>query len=395
VSASLTTAGERMQQGPTLQVDNFTLQLEYRDGARVELELHDSGKNEHGNSRAGDGIWSNRLLFDREGVTEALLTASGTYRDANFVLTKRFGFNVSASGGLSVRLLPDDLWSQPGGVLSLPLEITSESPFTQGMRIDTDNRRVQLLQNRAVIPPEVVMPFMLEIEISDSMAIGPQLITLSFGVEDSMAFVMPEVLDFEVEILSPGAAFMKRFSGLTLGVGIAAGAGLFLILALFVGGSLLNRYYLLPRLKLKGYLLYRDENYDLYTGEGRAGELKLSDAGKKEIVIAFGSDSPEADFTVPGEASGYDMIISNSWNDHLPGFWRGWRAFFNRSLTVDTNIRCTPPGILLVNGKAYTRMELHHDDEFESGGFIFNYRGELDKGAQQSNRGVNILDGKL
>jgi Mg-chelatase subunit ChlD len=394
VSASLNSSGERIQEGPSLQVDSYSLQLEYRDGARVELELFDSGSAEHGNSRAGDGIWSNILVLDRVGATEALLTASGIYRDADFVLKKRFGFNVSEPGRLSLLLLTQDLWSLPGGILTIPLEITSESPFSQTLRIESDTRRVELLQDRVVIPPGEVMPVKLQMEISDQMTVGSQLFTLSFETEDGMTVVQPQKLDIEFAVLTRTEAFWKRFSGYSLGVGIAAAAGLLLVIIFFGGGSLLNRFYLKPRLMLKGYLHYREEKSDPYTGKGQAGKLKLEELNKKQAVLSFNAENPRADYIVRSGDLDYEMIISNSWNDQTPGFWRGWKALFKRALAVDTNIRCTPPGVLVVQGKAYNRKELHDGDEFESGGFSFKYRVGTED-TPISGKGVNILDGKL
>jgi hypothetical protein len=252
-------------------------------------------------------------------MTEALLTASGIYRDANFVLKKRFGFNVSAAGGLSVRLLPEDLWSRAGGDPYSAAGDNQRIAFYPDPAHRCGYRRVQLRQDRVVIPPGEVVPVMLAMEIGENMTIGSQLITLSFEAEDGMAVVQPEELDIEFAVLTGMEAFRKQFSGLTLGVGIAAGAGLFLILALFVGGSLLNRFYLLPRLMIKGHLLYCDENYDPYTGEGQSGELNLEKERKKEIVISFDAGNPDADFTVLGGDSGYVMIITTAGTITCPG----------------------------------------------------------------------------
>jgi hypothetical protein len=50
---------------------------------------------------------------------------------------------------------------------------------------------------------------------------------------------------------------------------------------------------------------------------------------------------------------------------------------------------------MVVKGKAYTRRELHHEDEFVSGGFIFQYQIGKEDGIKSGSKGVNILDGKL
>ena len=396
VSASLTSGGERLQQGLHLQVDSIDLNLEYRDGARVESKLFDSGDRAHGNSRAGDGVWSNRLLFDREGAARVLLTATGNYRGSAFVLKKSFGITVAASGSLSLRILPEELWAQPGEIMVLPLEITSESPFTQTLRIATDSGTVRLLQDRVTVPPGAVTLLSLEMEIADTMPAGQHFITLGFAADDGMVVLQPEELDFEVDILTRGEAFLKKYSGLGLKVGLAAAALLLAAGILFGGGILLYRYYLLPRLKLGGQLVYRAAAAGSEKSDRGEDTIDLGQFSKRVAIISFGQGSSlQPDYTITGKTSGYDMVISNHWNERLPRFWRGWRALMRRQLTVETVLRCTPPGVLLVDGKIYTRKELLANDQFESGGFIFQYRSSPVKGSRVKNRGVNILDGKL
>jgi Mg-chelatase subunit ChlD len=393
VSASLTSRGERMQQGPHLQVDSFILNLEYRDGARIEVELFDSGDRAHGNSRAGDGIWSNRLLFDREGAATAFLTASGSYRDSNFVLKKNFGFSVAGAGSVSARLQPEDLWAQPGGTLEVPLAFISESPFTQTVRISSPVDEVSLLQDRVAVPPGETVPFMLEALIEEAVEPGRFYITMEFEAEDGMTPVQPEILDFEVQILSGGEAFRRKFSGLGIGIGIIGAAALLLIGLVFGGGSLANRYYLERRLRVNGHLLFRPEG-DNPGPEAEAHKLDLSRLAKSRVVVSFGPESGQSDYVIPSSGYSFDLVISNSWNDHLPRFVRGWKALLKRSLNPETAANCTPPGIMVVNGQVYTGRELRHGDQFETGGFIFKYHSGSEKGSSRKGRGVNILEGK-
>lgn len=395
ISASLTSGGERMQQGPQLTIETFTLDLEYRDGARVELELFDSGDRAHGNSRAGDGIWSNRVLFDREGLATAVLTASGSYRDSNYLLKKSYSFSVSEVGHLSVRLLPEDLWSQPGESLVAHLEFVSESPFTQTVRIATPTDGVVLLQDRLIVPPGVTTLIPVEIGIGKAVETGRLYVTATFEAEDGRTPIQPELFDFQVQVLTAGEAFSKRFSGLAAGIGLIAAAAAMLSGLLFGGGSMLNRHYLRPRLRVVGTLTVRAEGGNPAPADGEAHKLNLEQLAKPQVVVAIGSGNRLADYVIPSDRYSYNMVIRNSWNDHLPRFLRGWKALFKRSLDLETKIKCTPPGVLTADGKVITGKDLHHADQFESGGYVFQYEccaaGEE---AKISGRGLNILAGK-
>lgn len=395
VSASLTTDGERLQQGPTLQIDTINLVMEYRDGARIEVPFYDSGDRVHGNSRAGDGIWSNRLLFDREGFARVLITATGSYRDSNFVLKKNFGVAVAAPGQVIARLSPEELGARPGERLLLPFVFESQSPFTQTLRLSTESEDLTLLQDRVVVPPGAVSEEMVEAEIGSEVDPGSYYVTVNFEAEDGMAMVQPDLLDFEVRALTAGEAFVRRFSGLGFAIGAFLAALLVFAILLFGGGNLLFSYYLFPKLRLGGHLAFRPAAQNPGQGEEQDQIIDIGRPAKSEVAIAFGEGSQDADFVISDTDCEYNMIISNSWNDNMPRFLRGWRAVFSRPLTVETVVHCTPPGVIEFDGKVYSRRELHQDDEFDSGGFRFNYKGKTEKGLQTGGRGVNLLDGKM
>ena len=396
VSASLSRGGERLQEGPHLQVDSFDLKMEYRDGARIEYALHDSGDREHGNSRAGDGIWSNYLLFDREGSARVVMSARGTYREEKFVLQKSFGLTVAEAGTLVVRLEPLELWSQAGQVFAVPLTVESSSPFTQTLRLQPGSEQVAIISDRLVIPPGESLVEAIEFKVEEEAEAGLQPVSLSFRVEDGMTSVEPQELFFEVQVLTGREAFMRRFSG--LGAGIVFGFGALLLFGglFFGGGTLLDRYYLKPRLKVSGSLAYREEGEAAAATEsGEEGRLDLGQPGKRVVTVTIGQENLNSDFMVPAGCGSYRMVISTRWNDHLPRFARGWKALFGRSLTVETLLKCTPPGVVVNDGKISSGIELHDGDRFGSGGYLFQYSREEEKGLKAGGRGKDLLDGKM
>jgi len=396
VSATLEWKGMRLQEGSNLQLDSFDFDLEYGDGARYEAELFDSGEDEHGNSRAGDGIWSNRFVFERKGEGEALVTVSGEYQGSEFVLRRSFDFKVAEPGEVSVAMLPGEyIWARSGGSFAVPLELVSDSEFTQVLRFSSGDEQVELLEDRAGLSPGESRTFWLKAEVGEDVEPGSFASVVDIRLEDTMTLLQPETVEYEVDVLTLMEALQVRYSGFFSGAMIAVFAGVFLAVGLFGGGSLLNRFYLQPRLQMKGNLHYRKEQNNPHPGSGSKRKFNLEENRKQEVVIAFGSDNPQADYVIPECEYAHDMVLSNRWNDHLPKFLRGWKALFSRKLMVETVLKCTPPGVLVAGGKVLTRKELQHEDKFESGGFIFDYHRSPEKGVELNNSGKDILDGKL
>ena len=394
ITASLESKGTRMQEGAHLQVDRFSFDLEYRDGARIEGELFDSGSEEHGNVRKGDGIWSNRVLFDREGTGEALMSVAGAYRGDEFVLRRSFGFTVSEPGSVTMGVKPDYLWSRAGDTIEVPLELVNRSSFTQTLRFTTPERDLELLQDRVSLAPGEEKIHQLMIRVDEALIPGLFAGTLEARIEEGLTELTPEVVEFDYEILSAMGAFRERYGGLLSGAGLFVIAGVFFAGALFGGGSLLNRFYLAPRLKMSGRLVYRKEGGNPHPVKGRDVELDLGRSKKRSVVISFGAENPRADYAIPECEFEHDMVITNRWNDHLPGFLRGWKALFARQLMVEAAVKCTPPGVLVTGGKVLTSAELQPEDEFEAAGLKFRYEAQPKKGTHINNAGKDILDGK-
>ena len=395
LSAWLNARGQRLREGPHLQVDTFTMQIEYEDGTSMELELYDSGDREHGNSREGDGIWSNRLSFNREGSAQASLVAAGQYRDSAFLVSESYEFRVFAPGNISVRVLPAELWTVDEGKVSVPLIITSQSPFSQVLRVHSPNEEIALERNRLAVLPFETKEIAFDASFIESVGIGSYYLTLEFETEDGMTIVQPGTLDFEVMILTGTEALQRQYFDVGLGLAIIIGSIILLTVITFGFGNLLNRFYLQPRLKVKGILYLKEDSGNDGNNEDRGQKVELSRAGKKKIVISFKQPNPGADFIIKNDSYDHNMIIYNSWHDSLPGFLKGWKALFKPRLTVVTILECTPPGILVVGGKVKTRTELHPGDEFETGGITFNYSVDSDSAIQSRRRGVNILDDKM
>ena len=405
VTASLQYGGDRLQEGGTLQVNEFQLVLDYRGGERTELDLHDSGKEEHGDIRADDGIWSNRLTFEEEGEAGALLQASGVYRGTDFLVEKPLGeVKVSLPGVLTIEETGRNLWATPGGELELPLRIDNDTPFSQKLNFSLSGGSAKLLQERLLLDPGDNRQVTIPLEISDTVEIGELNFAVNFELEDSLTEVTPGRMDFQVDILSPGAAWMREIMQSLITAGWVALGGVLIGGGFYLGGNFLNRFYLSPRLQVDGFLQYQRNDKLDYSGEP-AGEseeeesgtnwFKLRKAKKKQIVISFNGRDTGADFYMKSLDSHHKLIIKNYWNEHLPSFVRGWKALLSRPIMVQTVVECTPPGVLEVNGVTCTKKELYHTDEFETGGYAFQYFYYIGQWHQESRQGMDVLEGKV
>jgi len=397
VSATLESGGTRMQQGAHLQVEQFDFDLEYRDGTRYESELFDRGEQEHGNSRADDGIWSNRVTFERKGVGEAQLTVGGVYQGADFVLRRSFNFSVGEPGEVLLSMLSGEeyIWTRAGNRFEVPLELASSSDFTQVLRFSSDDEQVELLDNRTSLAPGEVKTFRLEAKAADDLEPGAIVSGLEIRLEDQLAEVTPASLEYEVHVLTLVESLQEMYGDFLSGAGVFVLGGLLLAGFIFAGGGLLNRFYLEPRLLINGQLYYiKGFNNPHPSTERERKLLNLKKKRKRELVIAFGFENPGADFVIPESDYTHDMVISNRWNDHLPKFVRGWKALFSRKLLVETFVKCTPPGVLVTGGKVFTQKELDREEDFESGDITFRYQGLPGKGTHQGRVGKNLLEGK-
>jgi len=396
MNAALEFGGERLREGATLKVEKFRFLLDNEEEDPVVIDLHDSGDPKHGNIRANDGIWSNRMILEAEGTTEALLLASGVYRDKDFLLEKNLGsIQVMPPGAVTIDRTYDELWSVAGDSFRLPLVVENHSSFDQELNISLSGGSARLLQGRFPLKPGENNKIRLPVEMAQELKEGLHRLELDFSLERELTEIAPEQMDFQVEMLSPGAAALRRlhfwFTSAGWGVlGLMVVGGGF-----YVGGISLNRFYLCPRLRVGGFLCYRNNEGNRDRSDQFTHFLKLRKAKKQQIVITFNPHNSGADFYLANSAYEHDLIIKNRWNEHLTPCLRGWKALFGPPLNVETLAECTPPGVVESNGVICTVKELYHQDEFETGGMIFQYYHVHGNWSRENSHGKDVLERKL
>ncbi|MDO9533911.1 MAG: vWA domain-containing protein [Bacillota bacterium] len=397
VTGSMTASGKKLQEGRELKVENFSLLLKYDDGARDVIPLYDQGSQEHGDIKAGDGVWSNRILFKREGPGKASLLAVGEYMASVFTLEKNLGpFDVFAPGKVSITIPNREHWSLPGKNLSLILEIQSESPFKETLIIEPQHHLGRFTQERIVLEPFQNTTINLGLNLFRNLDPGIYSIPLAFSLVNDFTELEPSLLELELEVLSLGKALLRYSSGVIAPLLYIAVIALITFIIFYAVGLLLFLLFVYPGKKIKGILLY---NKTGIAGDELPKKIKLRKFRKDAIVISFNKDNKTADYYIEGSEFNYDIIFKNINGNHSPLFIKGWQALLKKKMPVKTVVYSTQPGIMEFEGKIFTRKELLHSDKFESGGFSFQYnshiRGSQHKTNYAADLGADILEGKI
>lgn len=394
VTASLVRGGNRLPEGADLQVDSFELIIDYEDGEKIVLPLFDSGDTEHGDIRTGDGIWSNRLTFSREGAAWANLMAVGKYRDADFVLDKTLGsFEVYSPGGITVELRRDEVLAVSGGSADIMLRIHNSSSFREILIVNSDVMVGSILPSRITLEPGEQKNVTLELSVGEGVELGTYSVPVAFRVESEVTPVEPSQLNVAVEVMTPFALFVRRISSVAFGAAVLAGIILVILLIIYLGGTMLYRKFIQPRTKVEGTLEYykldREESPTATTKQ-----LKLKGRTLDRVVITFDPDNKTADFYIKGSRFNYDLIIEARWDKKSKPFVQGWKYLFKRYQPVETIMRTTQPGVMEFEGDIYTKKELYHSDEFISGDFSFQYINAYGKWHKEKGEGIDLLEGK-
>jgi Mg-chelatase subunit ChlD len=398
VTASLQAGGNRLPEGVHLQVDSFALFLKYRDGQSVEVALFDDGDPAHGNIRAGDGIWSNHLVFGREGLAQASLAAAGAYRDTGFRLEKNLGdIFIGSAGTIAVAPPgPDELLAAPGRRLIIPLQVENRSPFTETLLVGLTEEAVHsatILQREFTLEPGGTAVLSLEVALSRDLEPGSHLLPLSFSAGHPLTAVEPGDLEIALALQT---LWQYRWQRVLLAVHpLLAILWPFLLAALLLYGS--------------GLLLYRllvapQANLGLLTcwmeGAEAGGEPRKVRLGRRlgaPAVVSFNPGSPGADCIIEGGNFSHDLIFTVERLARAPRFLLGWRSLigWRKESCWQKRVECTPPGVIEAHGAVYTCKELFDRDEFKSGGWIFRYYDATIRRRHELDSGANLLKGKM
>lgn len=397
VTGTLNARGKRLEEGRELTVESFNLVVNYEDGARDTIPLNDRGNREQGDIKKADGIWSGRYIFKKEGKVSASLLATGKYMGSEFTIEKNLdSFAVYAPGKVYINVPRREYSSLAGRSISLTLEVNNESPFKETLFLEQQQDLVGSFSSRGItLEPGQKTRLNLDLDLFQDLQ--PQIypLRLAIAAENPSTAVEPQILELELEIVTPGTALARILSGslrpLFYGVGIA----LITLLIFIILGMLLYWLFVCPAKKIQGTLLYyraEEEN----ESESLPQKIILGKYKKDTVMVSFNPENKKADYYIQGSEFDYDIIIKRiSGKGTLP-FLQGWNTLLKKQSPFNTVVCCSEPGIMEFSGKIYTSKELFHSETFASGGYIFQYNCPYEKKVQrQRNYGTNVLEGKI
>lgn len=390
VTAFLQLGGTRISSGNDLIVDKFQLEIDYEDGKKISIPLHDDGDSKHSDIRANDGIWSNKIDFHTNGRASANLIMSATLKGEEITLTKKIGdYTVSDPGNIQIGQYESDLWIRNGQNLSIPIEVNNISSFPETVLVRMDNDFGNLLGGRISLQPGERKNIDLEIEVSPQLDNGIYNISLEFNGLNPYTSIENHILQYKIELVSYLDNLTRSLGNNRLIIYPLLGIFLALPLAIYLLGMLL--YLLIGRSKLKvsGTLTYWKQGQ-----EENSRELNLTSKHKKEIRITFDPKKP-AEFFIEDSIYRYDLIISKRLLKRSKKFILGWKALLSRKGLTELIIKSSQPGIIEINGEIVTGSNLYNGDKFMSGDFYFKYVSMKAEAKSDSNLGKNILEGRV
>ncbi len=393
VSSSLAIGGNRLIEGEELKVESFNLVVDYEDGYSTFIPLYDSGSPEHGDIRESDGIWTNKLTFNRAGIAEAIIMVVGEYRGNEYILEKKLGgFLVAAPGNIIIKKLQRTLWTVSGGVLSIPLKIENMSAFKETLLMELDSDMGKLINSQIVLEPGVSETFYVDVDMAAEIEKDSYLLPLSFKTDNHLTKLENNSLNVQVDIVSKVEYLLKEhYSTISMLVYvlIAIMAVFFIIYTL---GFLLYIILVKPKTKISGELKYWKTSNISWSSIPK--KVELTPYKKDRVIISFNPNNKQGDINIKNKEFDHDIILKVLTNNQGKRFIQGWRALINRKLPVSIRVKCTQPGVIELNGEIYSQKDINHKDQFSSGGFSFQYTAS-DKLSKEHYQGKNILEGKV
>ena len=381
VTGSVMIANSRISSGGSLIIDSFQLITEDEDGDIRNIDLYDDGTQIHGDIRADDGLYSNRMTFNRPGTYNARLSMTGSFNGEDLSLDKDLGqFRVAQPGTVSLSQDGQSLSVTRGDSLSIPLIIDNDSEFEERIFLSIDEDIGQLSNNQLDLEANWQGQYDLRVVLDPDLSLGNHKINILAEAREESTTIEINALEYDFELVG-------RWQGLWTGF-LQGSSPILLIISLIIGLALiifllgLFLYFLLvkPKLKVKGTLLYWKENES-------QSEIDLSSMKKNKISISF-DDEGVFDYSIGNSPYSYKLIVYKEGLEKGLKFILGWKTLLRRASSPDLIIETSQPGIIEHDNQIRTKMNLYDGNEFISGDYHFRY-------INRNEEGKNVLEGKI
>lgn len=392
VTGYLEMRGNKITASQDISISTFNLLLKYADGTEEFLPLVDNQDPASGDIKAGDGTFTVKQSFAKEGQTQATLLVQGIYKGENFIIDKTLGsYEVVKPGTISVSNGNSSIYGVAGSKLTIPMTFISTSKVKEVVNLKVDPSIGMIDSPTITIEPNQTLDKEITLTLTKELENKKYQVSIEAVNDDPLTLVETGLIPVELEVITKSQLRMMNFrKNLPLYLAlIGLIVGVPLIIMLF--GIFLYSILVKPNIIVRGMLLYHKKNEELV--DGAVKEIPIRNKRKNKVSITFNENNASADFHINGSPYKYDLILENEYEFGKWRFIAGYRALAKKVNRPKFVLYTTQPGIFEFKNEVMTKKELFDKDAFESGGFVFQYYAEkhMSKDKQQ---GRDLLEGR-
>lgn len=370
--------------------DNYNLILNYENNGSEIIPILDNGLTETGDIKENDGIWSGKVLFNKEDSGSASVMVKGIYKGEPFVLEKYLGdFKVYPVGNLIVKPLKNNLYTTLNNQLKIPLEIENNSNFPETIILTLDEDIGKIAQDRIKIEPLSKASKYIYVNLDNNLKKNIYNMKINIEAEDKQIKVEPRQFEEEIEIVSKTGyilRYINEHKDFIIGF-IGVIVGLFILIVSI--GLLLYRFLVYKSRMIEGKLIYwKESDNDLKDKQ----ELKFNQFKKSRLLITFNEENETAEYKIFNNKYNYDIELTAVASKSKWKFIDGYKALFNKNTVSELLLKTTKPGILIYEGNIYTSKKIYNKDKFITGEYVFQYFVDRTNKSLYKDKGKNILE---
>lgn len=390
VTSSLNLKGSRLIDGDNIKIDNYTLFISYKNSGSVSIPLSDNGSLQSQDVKENDGIWSNKILFDKADSGNASIIVNGTYNGEKFLLEKPLGsFNVYALGKIMIKPLNTDIYTSLNKKMKISFEIENTSDFTENIIISIDKSIGSLSQNSIRIGPHKKIKAYVYVNLNKNLKNKTYNLAVKLNGEDEKVKIEPSQFSVKINILSGTAYILRTIKGIMIPAILILGILAIIILLVVMLGSFLYKKLVYENTILQGGLVYFKESDSVFK---EINKMNFNKLGKGKAIISFNKDSRNADFRIYNTEYNYDIEISVILEKSRWKFMDGYKALLHKKIFSGVMLRTTEPGIFTYGDKIFTSRKIYINDVFITGGYVFQYVFGRKAKHMENDKGKNLLE---
>jgi Mg-chelatase subunit ChlD len=393
VTGYLEMRGNKITASQDVAISTFGLLINHEDGTEELLSLVDNQDPASGDIKAGDGTYTVKTSFLKEGQAKATLLVQGVYKGENFIIDQNLGtYEVIQPGTINLNIGDTDVYGVAGSNIKVPFVFKSTSKVREIVTISM-NPIIGTLDNaRITIEPDATLEKELVLNLNKDLENKPYDIILNVANDDPLTPVENAAVTLKIEVITKAQERSINFKrNLPLYAAIAGFMlGVPILLILF--GLFLYSVLVKPNIIVHGMLLYHKINEELV--DGAVKEIPIRNKRKSKILISFNESNASADFYIGGSPYKYDLVLENEYEFGKWRFIDGYRALAKKINRPKFVLYTTQPGIFEFKDEVMTKKELFDKDAFESGGFVFQYYAEKHR-SKDKQQGRDLLEGRM